>query len=427
MVEDHVQGRYNEDLQYIEGKTKEEIDVKPKVWTYEEIYRREGLDIEETVTTEYPRRQGSTLPDAAGMTDHAKEAYIVNWISQERLDYSPQSDKSFPNHDQSMDYEHDRSDESCIVEVEQARKKHNFLNNSGFSEYNAANLSHQSTDRETRSSTFDTSKMNEAANKAELNRSSESVLSTDSRYKHISDHIKAKERMQGQRDNIKMTIEEMLLSRSNQKPTKTVPSTDSPLFVDAKVKNTTSIPILLENKTKSESQKKQGKDVRSKVVKDTEHRNRQSNISTSKEGKTNHGTSDVKTRMYKITQQEIVFYLKNKDGIIKVVRRPLLHSRASTNTSLNESRSSFIRHKSQPNLYGAHILRHVDDENVGDGAAHNESDHVPRSPDSHHLHMPSVGLLQHSLSLRQVILKIPLKALTNNKHVIANRALYELP
>ena len=187
VVEDHVQGRYDEDHQYIQGIADEEINVNPKVWTVEEIYRREGLDIEETVTSEYPRAQGSALPSSP-LTDHAKEAYIVNWISQERLDLSPKSDKSYPDHEASIDAELDRSDESCIVEVDQmqrnSQKTHHSSNERG------ANLSHQSRERETESRTLDSSLMHGAtSSRADLNRSSESILSTDSKYKNISDHI----------------------------------------------------------------------------------------------------------------------------------------------------------------------------------------------------------------------------------------------
>ena len=358
VVEDHVQGRYDEDHQYIQGIADEEINVNPKVWTVEEIYKREGIDIEETVTSDYPRAHGSALPSSP-LTDHAKEAYIVNWISQERLDLSPKSDKSYPDHEASIDAELDRSDESCIVEVDQMQRKSQKSHNS--SNERGANLSNQSRERETESQTLDSSLMHGAtsSSRVDLNRSSESILSTDSKYKHISDHIKTKEMMQSQKENIHMTIEQMLTVRETTKPNKIG---DQSLFVDANLRDVKSKPIRIQGKNSAREDTERSnkssdqflsvntniRHTTSTPIKVHENKNSDCKNNRVKEQRHQHSSSktaiianssnsETRTRMYKITQQEIVFYLKNKDGIIKVVRRPLLHSKNNNNSSLNQS------------------------------------------------------------------------------------------
>jgi len=66
---------------------------------------------------------------------------------------------------------------------------------------------------------------------------------------------------------------------------------------------------------------------------------------------------DIVNRQYRITQQEIVFYLKKADGIIKVVRRPLISSGKQAKKVQNDhpkekkhERSPMVRHLSQPDL-----------------------------------------------------------------------------
>ena len=71
-----------------------------------------------------------------------------------------------------------------------------------------------------------------------------------------------------------------------------------------------------------------------------------------------------KSHIYRITQQEIVFYMKNRDGVIKIVYRPLVESKRATSRQhavqgLEEDwhLASLNRHKSTPNLHSTHIVR----------------------------------------------------------------------
>eukprot|EP00092_Neocalanus_flemingeri_P031525 GFUD01034236.1.p1 GENE.GFUD01034236.1~~GFUD01034236.1.p1 ORF type:complete len:691 (-),score=169.50 GFUD01034236.1:29-2101(-) len=73
-----------------------------------------------------------------------------------------------------------------------------------------------------------------------------------------------------------------------------------------------------------------------------------------------------RTKKYIITQQEIVFYLKNADGVLRIIHRPLM-SRKEEYTEDEESRnvdkSLRVRRLSQPNLHTNQTLRQMEGSN----------------------------------------------------------------
>ena len=339
VVEEHVKGKYENDLEYFQEKSNEVITVHPKVWTIEEIYRQENRCVQETSTkySEREPREAEMLPASPPL--HTKEEYIANWISLERLDMSPNSDKSYPEiNKRNFSYENDRSDESCIVDVEMAKQE---------------SVHHS----QTKGSIYQ-----------HITDQVRSVAETKTRNKHFEDY----------------------LGMAQKKETPTEKDVVSGLFHKVGQKHVTN---------SHKSSMKPGWNIKQDKKEMVEDKPGQITANTTLSA----GQHGGKRKRYKITQQEIVFYLKNKDGLVKVVRRPLLHSANST-LSTDETNNSFIRHKSQPNLYSAHILRHVDEtaDHQYEQQAGKQGGGTPKRGASHHLHIPSAGLLQHAQSWKQV-------------------------
>ena len=335
VVEEHVQGKYEDDIEYCEEKLKHTVDVKPKIWTLKDIKIEESR-IQRTSTMRDPK----VLPPP-GLSTESKKEYIVNWISTENLQVSPTSDKSCFQEEasvSSLDQELDRSDESCIVEAEQRTKGQ----------------------------------------------------SSGARYQHITDYINMKEKIQPQisGEDKKVDRNSSISNRVSNVDKKTEKSS-------AEIMNAYSPGLAAFSETKSsESSRSTARQVSFSGGKTPR--------SILKNQSADSLQTDKNSKMYKITQQEIVFYLKNKEGIVKVVRRPLLHTKNFSKIPSEERENSFIRHKSQPNLYSSHILRHLDESGQELASGLELSS---RDDGSQHIHMKSVGLLQHSLSLKQVNLK----------------------
>ena len=329
VVEEHVQGKYEDDIEYCEEKLKHTVDVKPKIWTLKDI-KIEESNLQRTSTMRAPK----ILPPPE-LTTESKKEYIVNWISTENLQVSPTLEKSLfgeETRNSSFDQELDRSDESCIVEAEQRSMRSN-------------------------------------------------PASSGARYQHISDFVNMKQNIQAKptdedkklrsKSSISNQVSNTQIEKSNAETMHVYSNHSSKCLENISPCETGQVSFSGKRKPKS-------------ILK-------------------NHSTDELVTdqnsKTYMITQQEIVFYLKNKDGILKVVRRPLLHTQRSSQLPSEEKENSFIRHKSQPNLYSSHILRHLDE------SCHEVAGGVEvsaREDGSQHIHMRSVGLLQHSLSLRQV-------------------------
>ena len=332
VVEEHVQGKYEDDIEYCKKKLNHTVDVNPKIWTLKDI-KIEESKIQRTSTMRDPK----VLPPP-GLSTESKKEYIVNWISTENLQVSPTSEKSCFQEEasvRSFDQELDRSDESCIVEAEQRTKGR----------------------------------------------------SSGARYQHITDYINMKEKIQTQ------------ISGGDKK----VDISNRVSNFDKKTKKSSAEIININSHGLADFSETKSSESFNSTARQVSFSGGKKPKSILKNQSADNLQTDENSKMYKITQQEIVFYLKNKEGIVKVVRRPLLHTKNLSKIAPEEEReNSFIRHKSQPNLYSSHILRHLDEpgQEVVSGLEVSS-----RDDGSQHIHMKSVGLLQHSLSLRQVNLK----------------------
>ena len=73
---------------------------------------------------------------------------------------------------------------------------------------------------------------------------------------------------------------------------------------------------------------------------------------------------DANTRKYFITQQEIVFYVKDSEGVVRIIHRPLLRreevveGRRRRRRSLSLGRSEVVRQEEGSSHIQIHQVRH---------------------------------------------------------------------
>ena len=333
VVGDHVQGRYKDDLGYFEEKSKENVSVHPKVWTLEEIYYEE-FQSNENYTESQNQKQKPILPESEE-DDQSKHEYIQNWISTENLqEFSPSTTKSNPDSPEpkfSFGQELDRSDESCIVDVEVTKKNSGMQNPS-------------STERN-----FVTS--NNASN----------VLSQSISQKVEVENLGDKSLKDSGSTSLKTTATSnevnMIREKYNFKTTRTETTTFQTESTETKHREEENI----DRKNYVESAIAHEKHKRSKQTdnssSDMKRWKKHESKDVVKQSPISDDDKTEKAQIYKITQQEIIFYLKNKDGVIKIVHRPLVQKNSPPALQRSTNQASFNRHKSQPNLNSTHILR----------------------------------------------------------------------
>lgn len=477
VVEEHVSGKYEGDLQYYEGKIKEVVEVDARIMTKEELLTQfyESVEQSEVQQMSQPSRRGTkneaategretriiitrgqenkfssadlspppppALPPDTSTTTHQ---YIADWIQTENLAPPSSPDSGLSQRSlspagpvQNTEEELDRSDESVIVTVNHRMIRRN-NSDSG---------------------------------------QSESSSSSGSAYKHIADYLKSKQRVQqphsanitrredqqiqqrseAQTPHYAATVrleEELRSSSSNSSVSQAEPvsqavrttirdnpqkrpghhhhstmtkhdqldllDSDTSSYQSAEEKighskqakpdqqhihSTGNRSKLVSNEQqnfvrtqssshqrKEEQQFRDTSEIRSHLVKaeqkhgqpyrhelyhvsdsynivnkdkhvqDGEKPLSRPEVSLSKAKQVNaehydHGKMDIVHKQYRITQQEIIFYLKKADGIIKVVRRPLISSEQPTMNvktgpkgKKKAERSPMIRHLSQPDL-----------------------------------------------------------------------------
>jgi len=100
----------------------------------------------------------------------------------------------------------------------------------------------------------------------------------------------------------------------------------------------------------SEATRKQNKDDQK-----TTYYDKKENENTEKDGG---------TKKYIITQQEIVFYLKNADGVLRIIHRPLMSRKENENVDNGKvDKSLRVRRLSQPNLHTVQSVRQEEGSN----------------------------------------------------------------
>jgi hypothetical protein len=527
VVEEHVSGKYEDDLQYYEGKSKEIVEIETKIMTKEELLNEYYEYVEQTETGQQKQPIAGSLRQATeglmkvpvvsntqGGKSVARETqfslspasptlpsenwtgsdqYIANWIQTENLlataDSAPSSPDSamvLSGHNltqssttssspvQEDREEQDRSDESVIVSANSKRM------------------------------------MMQRSNSIGSGHSIASSTGSGSVYKHMADYLKMKQHLQTKEVDSKHDqrgIKQTETKRnSGKRETSTASLIDksedlisSSLEMKTAVLNRPNISsqerhrqhqeeytekIITEQHTFATKQNKhkeeQHNDKRDassmaqlptlnkhthekSATKDYQNQQKEGEAQTHEYYKVSdtykivkkepftsqnqreedmkantilnnvvHGTDDdiaVVNKQYRITQQEIIFYLKKADGVIKVVRRPLLNAAGQHKDQLREAEVSadgqrkaatkgrgrksssssgassnlVRRHLSQPDLRRSSPPSHVVNTTVMAETYRVEQYEnvvVPNSPQhqqgwDHLDHLENVGLLHH--------------------------------
>ena len=405
VVQEHVNGKYEDDLGYFTEKSNEKITVNPKIWKVEEIASL--TETQSIFSTSGLGRRAETplrLPDTP-QDDSFKHNYIQEWISTENVaaEFSPssnpeyinkfeffdQKDKTvYQNKSTSLDMteqsdieELDKSDESCIVTNETARKP--------------------SVESSKSSNTFEYDQEhfidNLESRKQEQVKYATKFTNQKNILQHIAEYHKLKPEHQKHTNQQQNSLHEnnnFTHSSYNSNTTNNnyvphsrtdIHSNNTHGYDKDEAHETTTVsytPAETENKHSSgfniNFSKSPSITTSEKSTRTTASSKKKVDISED-----NALLNNGKRSIYQITQNEITLFSKHPEGRIKIIHRPIVKTTARTMI------------KSMPDLSVTRIdIESPEEETSDKGEAEDCS--------SGHLHMTNVGLLQQSLPMKQV-------------------------
>jgi hypothetical protein len=473
VVEEHVSGKYEDDLQYYEGKSKEMLEVETRIMSKEELLKQYYECVEETevqqrrpkpiimikgvedngVGQRVTRGQESTLPQGdfslpptLPPTTNASHQYISNWIQTENLVPPSSPDSGVSNRslsptgpNQNTDGEQDRSDESVVVTVNHRMvKRNNSDSGQSVTSNSSSAYKHIADYLKIKQKAHQPNSSAEQKLPRKKEKSLKGIYGEDASSfgTRIDERrISSSDSSSGKADKASKQ------SRHNQQPSynkdigSSVASREEKNFSSSKpvsqgnwkehqqidIKKAQSVkqeqqPIRHELLHVSDSYKIVNTD-KSHTGKKNTARKQKKDVENNIDINANNDRQDnaIINRQYRITQQEIIFYLKKADGLIKVVRRPLITSSQLNLEAKKEQaerkrkQSPMIRHLSQPDLRRSppahsdstivvenHTFNVEEYENVGAGGleAHSwgQLDHLENvGLIHHHHHGPSHG------------------------------------
>ena len=407
VVQEHVNGKFEDDLGYFTEKSNEKITVNPKIWKVEEIASL--TETQSIFSTSGIGRRAETplrLPDTP-QDDSFKHNYIQEWISTENVaaEFSPSSNPEYVNKfefsdqkdktaeqsksisldmtDKSDIEELDKSDESCIVTNEYARKP--------------------SVESSKSSNTFEHDQDhfidNLESRKQEQVKYATKFTNQKNVLQHIAEYHKLKQ------ENLKQTNQQQsnLYENTNVTHTSYNSNTTNNIFVPHsrtdfhtnningyekdEVHETTVVSYAPAEKEDKHSSGFNINFSKSPSITTSEKSTRTTGSSKNKVDLSADTTflNNGKRSIYQITQNEITLFSKQPEGRIKIIHRPIVNTTARTMI------------KSMPDLSVNHIDIESPEEEASDKG---ETENCT----SGHLHMTNVGLLQQSLPMKQVYL-----------------------